>query len=87
MEHYKYFTNEQCEYFPCHQTRGTFFNCLFCYCPLYFLEEKCGGKFVYKNGVKVCTHCTIPHTEGGYDYIIGVIKKVNDEKRGANEPK
>ena len=45
-EHYKFFQNKLCEYFPCHKTRNTdTFNCLFCYCPLYALGENCGGNY------------------------------------------
>ena len=68
---YKYFSNTQCEYYPCHKLRGDYFNCLFCYCPLYALGEKCGGNFEYtENGVKDCTNCLIPHSPGGYDYVM-----------------
>ena len=41
-----FFTNSECPYFPCHEgVDPDDFNCLFCYCPLYFLREKCGGDF------------------------------------------
>lgn len=41
-EHYKFFQNKECEYFPCHKVKeAEDFNCLFCYCPLY-LKEECG---------------------------------------------
>ena len=67
---YSYFQNRECEHFPCHEVKGEEFNCLFCYCPLYTLEEKCGGNFVYTNsGVKDCSNCLIPHSTEGYDYI------------------
>lgn len=43
-EHYKFFQNRECEYFPCHKTNDPeHFNCLFCFCPLYALGERCGG--------------------------------------------
>ena len=69
---YSYFENKQCEYFPCHKAaEGGFFNCLFCYCPLYALGDKCGGNFTYTpDGVKDCTNCTLPHSESGYNHII-----------------
>ena len=44
---YRYFQNRECEYFPCHADSGENFNCLFCYCPLYALGDKCGGNFTY----------------------------------------
>ena len=58
-----YFCNRDCRYFPCHKGADPeTFNCLFCYCPLYMLGERCGGNFRYtKKGVKDCTNCTVPH--------------------------
>ena len=50
---FSYFQNKDCIYFPCHKTDGEFFNCLFCYCPLYALGDKCGGNFKYiEEGIK-----------------------------------
>lgn len=73
---YKFFTNKECEYYPCHNVENI--NCLFCFCPLYFLG-KCGGNYmVLENGLKDCSKCTIPHSEKGYDYIIKKIKKINE---------
>lgn len=63
-----------CEYFPCHKGAGDKFNCLFCYCPLYSLGDKCGGNFVYlENGIKSCENCTLPHREDGYEHIMSKI--------------
>ena len=43
---YSYFSHKKCEFFPCHKNADPDdFNCLFCYCPLYALGEKCGGNF------------------------------------------
>lgn len=72
-EHYKFFTNYECEYFPCHkEAKPKNFNCLFCYCPLYALGKECGGDFVYsENGVKDCSKCIIPHKKENYSKIIG----------------
>ena len=45
-QNYKFFNHKECEYFPCHKTNDPDnFNCLFCYCPLYALKDKCGGNF------------------------------------------
>jgi Zn-finger protein len=60
---FKGFSNKSCEFFPCHK-RHTEFNCLFCYCPLAFLN--CPGPykvFTDKNGLKRkdCSSCTLPH--------------------------
>ena len=69
---YKFFENKECEYFPCHKTNDPDnFNCLFCYCPLYALKDKCGGNFRYTdNGIKDCSNCFLPHRRDNYDYII-----------------
>ncbi len=75
---YKYFTNKECEYYPCHNLENI--NCLFCFCPLYFLD-KCGGNYtVLENGLKDCSKCNIPHSENGYDYIIKKIKENSIKK-------
>ena len=72
MEHYKFFQNRECEYFPCHQgIDAEEFNCLFCYCPLYALGDRCGGCFQYlKNGIKDCSACMRPHIGENYDEIL-----------------
>lgn len=58
-----FFQNQECEYFPCHKTaHPEDFNCLFCYCPLYALGERCGGNVCYtERGVKDCSACLFPH--------------------------
>lgn len=67
---FSYFQNNKCMYFPCHKKEGEYFNCLFCYCPLYALGDKCGGNFVYiEDGIKDCSNCIIPHSENGYFYV------------------
>lgn len=75
---YKFFNNNKCEYFPCHKTNDPEnFNCLFCYCPLYALKDKCGGNFKYtEKGIKDCTNCTLPHKRDNYDYIIGKFQEI-----------
>ena len=77
VENYKFFQNVACEYFPCHKVAKEEFNCLFCYCPLYGLKDKCGGNFVYlENGIKSCMGCTKPHTKDGYQHIMSHMKEV-----------
>ena len=68
---YKFFQNKECEYFPCHKGADReSFNCLFCYCPLYALGEKCGGNFRYtEGGLKDCSACLVPHRPENYDHI------------------
>jgi len=65
---YKYFKNTACKYYPCHKTTNEFFNCMFCYCPLYLLED-CGGNYVDYKGIKDCSNCLIPHSKNGYEYV------------------
>ena len=69
--HYAFFSNRDCEYFPCHpRADPDNFNCLFCYCPLYLLGEECGGNFRWlENGVKDCSDCLFPHRRENYDVI------------------
>ena len=72
MEHYKFCLNRDCEYFPCHKgIAEEDFNCLFCFCPLYALGNKCGGSFVYlENGIKDCSNCAKPHRRENYERIM-----------------
>lgn len=69
---YSYFSHTTCEYFPCHKDADlSNFNCLFCFCPLYTLGNKCGGNFTYlENGNKDCCNCLYPHLRENYDNII-----------------
>ncbi len=71
-KHYAYYQNTACEYFPCHAgADGKNFNCLFCYCPLYALGDRCGGAFRYlENGFKDCSGCLIPHKKENYGKIL-----------------
>ncbi|MFZ5969170.1 MAG: cysteine-rich small domain-containing protein [Bacillota bacterium] len=76
-ENFKFVQNNKCEYFPCHKVNDTeHYNCLFCYCPLYMLKDKCGGNFTYTHDVKDCSACTIPHSKGAYDYIMSKMDEV-----------
>ena len=73
---HSFFQNRDCEYFPCHKVDNSDnFNCLFCYCPLY-LVENCGGNFSFTDkGVKDCSNCTVPHKAENYKFIIDKLKK------------
>lgn len=68
----KFFCNKECEYFPCHPTDDPDnFNCLFCYCPLYALGDKCGGNFKFlEDGTKDCSSCMGSHSPGAFDRIM-----------------
>ena len=70
-KHYAYFSNKQCEYYPCHPgVDPENFNCLFCYCPLYMLGSECGGSFrILDNGYKDCSACQYPHRAENYNAI------------------
>lgn len=72
MEKYKFFCNRECEFFPCHKAADPErFNCLFCYCPLYALGERCGGNYRYtEKGIKDCSDCVVPHDPDNYSMII-----------------
>jgi Zn-finger protein len=76
MKHsHRFFQNTQCEYFPCHdQPETDRFNCLFCFCPLYFLEE-CGGDYRTVGGVKDCSPCSRPHRPENYDEIVNALRR------------
>lgn len=74
---YKFNQHKSCEFFPCHQgVEEELFNCLFCYCPLYMLENVCGGDFKVTNGVKDCSNCIKPHDEESYTFIMSKMKTV-----------
>ena len=71
-KHYSYFQNRECECFPCHEGADPEnFSCLFCYCPLYALGDRCGGAFRYtEDGFKDCSRCQIPHKRENYGRIL-----------------
>ena len=74
---YKFFENRDCRYYPCHKGIDSI-NCLFCYCPLYSMEN-CPGNYSYieANGkrIKVCSECDFPHKEENYDLIIKILSE------------
>lgn len=70
----KFFCNKECEYWPCHQgIEPEDINCLFCYCPLYQLEECPGDPVFYEHSgrrIKDCSGCTWNHDPAHYDWIM-----------------
>lgn len=78
MERFSFFTNRECEYFPCHEGADPEdFNCLFCYCPLYVLGDRCGGDFFYSgNGRKVCENCLFPHKRDHYPAVVSRYQEI-----------
>ena len=88
---FSHFTNKDCKFFPCHEKADRdSFNCLFCYCPLYALGDRCGGNLSYTpEGVKDCSNCLLPHEKGGYDYIrenIGRITEMTHQDKAKRDP-
>lgn len=83
MGSYNFFQNKDCPYFPCHPGADPeTFSCLFCYCPLYALGERCGGHFTYTNdGVKDCTNCLRPHRRECYGEILTSLSQVIEQTR------
>ena len=80
-DNHRFFKNHNCKYFPCHkQPSEDEFNCLFCYCPLYGLGDKCGGSFGYIKKVKTCMDCHFPHIPESYDAIVSKLNEMS--KRG-----
>ena len=78
MSHYDFFQNRECEYFPCHPNAyPDTLSCLFCFCPLYALGDRCGGSFTYtESGIKNCTNCLRPHHRENYKEICRKLKEV-----------
>ncbi|MBR4395611.1 MAG: metal-binding protein [Eubacteriaceae bacterium] len=78
---YKFTQNKSCYCFPCHEgIDEEHFSCLFCYCPLYALGDKCGGNFRFTSkGVKDCTPCKIPHLEKNYEYMLSKLRILIDQ--------
>ncbi|MCL2576270.1 MAG: cysteine-rich small domain-containing protein [Defluviitaleaceae bacterium] len=73
---YRFYRNTACRYFPCHEKPSEDeFNCMFCYCPLFLLGDKCGGLFEMNYGIKDCSNCHLPHTAPFYDVVV---KKLSD---------
>jgi Zn-finger protein len=73
---YKFFEHRECEFFPCHGPAST--NCMFCYCPLAFLE--CPGNYTIIEsppGVKRkdCSDCTLTHGRKGWEVVQHWLKK------------
>ena len=77
---YRFYNNKDCKYLPCHDVKDVDkFNCMFCYCPLYFLDD-CGGNYKDNHGIKDCSNCLIPHGPNGYDIINKKIMEVNEKR-------
>ena len=84
---FRFFANRDCAYFPCHPGADPQrFNCLFCYCPLYALGPRCGGKYTYDaDGIKDCSACTFPHDPDHYDVIVNRFQELAQLARRKQE--
>ena len=74
---HRFFENTDCKYYPCHKGIDEI-NCLFCYCPMYMMEN-CPGNPEYKEKegkkIKVCTNCTYPHRAENYDSVVETVAR------------
>ena len=88
MASYRFFQNKECEYFPCHAGADPEkFNCLFCYCPLYALGDRCGGGFTYtEKGIKDCSKCLKPHRPESYECIMESMQQLLDQVKKQDTP-
>ncbi len=72
----RFFANKSCRYYPCHEGAEEL-NCLFCYCPMYFLP-RCPGdpEYIERDGktIKKCTQCVFPHVPENYDKVVKILK-------------
>lgn len=78
----RFYSNYTCKYFPCHKTDSEQFNCIFCYCPMYYLHACLGKpKYMQSGGstIKDCTECDYSHRPENYGNIIGYLIEM---KRG-----
>lgn len=79
---YKFFQNNSCEYYPCHNGIKNI-NCMFCFCPLYKMED-CPGNYNYLlingNKVKDCSSCLFPHEPDNYNKIMQILYSNINEK-------
>lgn len=73
--------NKDCEYYPCHQLATM--NCLFCYCPLYHIQDCGGSPKVLDNGTKDCSACKVPHSPIGYDFVIKNLRGLKMKDKSA----
>ena len=77
----RFFANTDCAYFPCHKTGDAdTFNCLFCYCPLYFAPSCIGNPKWTEQGVKDCSGCREPHKPENYDAIVSALSRAIREQ-------
>lgn len=88
MSQYDFFQHRECEYFPCHKGADPeTFSCIFCYCPLYALGDRCGGDFKYtERGIKDCSDCLRPHRRENYTAVTKQLSMVMEMVRKQEKP-
>jgi Zn-finger protein len=72
----KFFQNEDCEFFPCHNIDEI--NCLFCFCPLYHCQCNGNYKILYSK-TKDCSKCTFPHIKENYHKVLQQLIEVEED--------
>lgn len=73
-----HFTNTKCEFYPCHTIDGEL-NCLFCYCPLMFVDCEDVGtpKYLGPNKtIKDCSDCTFNHRIENYHKMMSKCRQL-----------
>ncbi len=75
-EGHDFFMNSSCSYYPCHQGATDLFNCLFCFCPMYYMICLGEPEYIDIGGktVKDCSGCCYPHSPENYENIIEYLK-------------
>ena len=78
---FRYFKNAECEFYPCHEIETEEFNCLFCFCPLYYIDCPGRPRYITLNGstIKDCSKCDLPHRPDNYEPIIEILKNLTLE--------
>ena len=73
---HRFFRNVDCQYYPCHHGVDEL-NCLFCYCPMYWVKD-CPGtpEFIERDGrtIKKCANCVFPHIPENYDKVMTTLR-------------
>jgi len=86
LEEYEFTQNKDCQFFPCHDVEDKeSFNCKFCYCPLYFLEECPGNYKILDNGIKDCSYCKFPHYADMKEVVGEYMDKYVEEGKWKND--
>jgi Zn-finger protein len=71
-----FFQNSECEYYPCHNTDLEDFNCLFCFCPMYYTLCLGTPEYIDIKGkiIKDCSNCDFPHDPDNHSLIMEFLR-------------